>query len=82
MKQQVEREEVTEQLKADNQMEWVSQMTNIRNRATEMVNNDIIYNQQTNDGRDIYFSLPLFRIVENFKKNRYNEKNMVLNRHS
>ena len=42
--QMAEREGVTEQLKADNQMEWVAQMNNIRSRATEIVNNDIIYN--------------------------------------
>jgi len=34
---------VTEQLKADNQMEWVGLMNNIRNKATEIVNSDIIY---------------------------------------
>lgn len=44
VKQMAEREGVTEQLKADNQMEWVGRMNNIRNRATEIVNNDIIYN--------------------------------------
>lgn len=44
VKQMAEREGVTEQLKADNQMEWVAQMNNIRSRATEIVNNDIIYN--------------------------------------
>ena len=38
-----EREGVTEKLKADNQMEWVAQMNNIRNSATEIVNNDLIY---------------------------------------
>lgn len=43
VKQMAERECVTEQLKADNQMEWVVQMNNIRSRATEIVNNDIIY---------------------------------------
>ena len=37
-------EGITEQLKADNQMEWVGQMNNIRQRATEIVNHDIIYN--------------------------------------
>ena len=42
-KQMAEREGVTEQLKADNQMEWVDQMNNIRGRATEMVNTDLIY---------------------------------------
>lgn len=44
VKQMAEREGVTEQLKADNQMEWVSRMNNIRNRATEIINKEIIYN--------------------------------------
>lgn len=36
-------EGITEQLKAENQMEWVAQMNNIRNRADEIVLNDLIY---------------------------------------
>ena len=44
VKQMAERDGVTEQLKADNQMEWVARMNNIRSRATEIVNHDIIYN--------------------------------------
>ena len=44
VKQMAEHEDVTEQLKAGNQLEWVSRMNNIRIRATEIVNNDIIYN--------------------------------------
>ena len=36
-------EGITEQLKADNQMEWVRRMNNIRHRATEIVNHDLIY---------------------------------------
>ena len=43
VKQMAEREGVTEKLKADNQMEWVARMNNIRSRATETVNHDIIY---------------------------------------
>ena len=43
VKQMAEREGVTEQLKADNQMEWVGRMNNIRSRATEAVNTDLIY---------------------------------------
>ena len=43
VKQMDEREGVTEQLKADNQMEWVARMNNIRSRATETVNTDLIY---------------------------------------
>lgn len=44
VKQMAEREGVTEKLKADNQMVWVGRMNNIRSRATEIVNHDIIYN--------------------------------------
>ena len=36
------REGVTEQLKAENQMEWVCRMNNIRSRAMEIVNEEII----------------------------------------
>ncbi len=43
VKQLAEKEGVTEKLKAKNQMEWVGQMNNIRNRATEIVNTDLIY---------------------------------------
>lgn len=43
VKQMTEREGVTEQLKAENQMEWVRRMNNIRNRATEMVNAELIF---------------------------------------
>jgi hypothetical protein len=42
-KQMAEREDVTEQLKAQDQMLWVQRMNNIRDRATEIVNNDLIY---------------------------------------
>ena len=44
VKQMAESEGVTEKLKADNQMEWVARMNNIRSRATEIVNYHIIYN--------------------------------------
>ena len=43
VKQMAEAEGVTEQLKADNQMEWVGGMNNIRNRAMEIVNGELIY---------------------------------------
>ena len=43
VKQMTEREGITEQFKADNQMEWVARMNNIRQRATEIVNTEIIY---------------------------------------
>ena len=43
VKQMAEREGVTEQLKADNQMEWVGRMNSIRQRVTEIVNSELIY---------------------------------------
>ena len=43
VKQMTEREGVTEKLKADNQMEWVARMNNIKNRVTEIVLNEMIY---------------------------------------
>lgn len=43
VKQMAEREGITEKLKADNQMEWGGRMNNIRSRATEIVNADLIY---------------------------------------
>lgn len=41
--QMAEREGGTEQLKAQDQMQWVQRMNNIRDRATEIVNHDLIY---------------------------------------
>ena len=43
VKQMAEREGVSEQLKAENQMKWVGRMNNIRNRAMEIVNAELIY---------------------------------------
>ena len=43
VEQMTEREGVTEQLKAENQMEWVGAMNNIRHRATEIVNTELIF---------------------------------------
>ena len=43
VKQMAESDGVNEQLKADNQMEWVARMNNIRSIATEIVKHDIIY---------------------------------------
>ena len=42
--QLAEKEGLTEKLKADNQMLWVTRMNNIRNQATEIVNDEIVYN--------------------------------------
>ena len=43
VKQLAEREGVTEQLKAENQMEWVGKMNNILNSTLEVINAKLIY---------------------------------------
>ena len=43
VKEFAEKENVTEELKATNQMLWVQKMNNIRNRATEIVNAELIF---------------------------------------
>ena len=43
VKSLAEQERVTEKLKAENMMLWVQKMNNIRNRATEIVNVQVIY---------------------------------------
>ena len=43
VKSLAEQEQVTEKLKAENMMLWVRKMNNIRNRATEIVNEQVIY---------------------------------------
>ena len=43
VKNLVEKENVTEKLKAENQMLWAQHMNSIRNRATEVVNSYLIY---------------------------------------
>ena len=43
VKQIAEKEGVTEQLKAENQLLWVKHMNNIRNCVKDIVNNEIIF---------------------------------------
>ena len=43
VEQMAEQEGITEQLKAENQMEWVGKMNNIRQRAEEIINTELIY---------------------------------------
>ena len=42
-RQMAEREGITEQLKVQDQMLWVQRMNNIRDRAMEIVNHELIY---------------------------------------
>ena len=43
VKEYAEKEGITEQLKATNQMKWVQKMNNIRERVMEMVNSEILF---------------------------------------
>lgn len=43
VKDLAEKENVTEELKASNMMLWVQKMNNIRNRATEIVNDEVVF---------------------------------------
>ena len=43
VKQLAEKEGITETLKSENQMLWVRKMNNIRNKAMEIVNTELIY---------------------------------------
>ena len=42
IKEHAEKEGITEQLKATNQMKWVQKMNNIRERVTEIINSELI----------------------------------------
>ena len=43
VKQLAEKEGITEQLKTQDQMAWVQRMNNVRNRAEEIVNAEVIF---------------------------------------
>lgn len=43
VKQMAEREGITEKLKAENQMEWVARMNNIRDAVEEIISSELIY---------------------------------------
>lgn len=43
IKQFAERDNINEELKVNNQLEWVQMMNNCKNRAEEIVLNEIIY---------------------------------------
>ena len=43
VEQMPKKENITEELKANNQLEWVQKMNNIKNRAEEIAYNEIIY---------------------------------------
>ena len=43
MRQMTEKQGITEEMKAHDQMEWVRAVNNIRNAAEEIVHNEIIY---------------------------------------
>ena len=43
MKQYIEKENITEELKATNQMLWVQKMNYIKNSVEEIILNELIY---------------------------------------
>ena len=43
IKQMAEKENVNEELKANNQIEWVQNINNIKSRVEEIVLNEVIY---------------------------------------
>lgn len=43
VEQMAQREGITEQFKSENQMEWVGQMNNVRNRVEEIIYSELIY---------------------------------------
>ena len=43
VKEYADKEGVNEKLKADNQMLWVQKVNNISNRATEIVNAEVVF---------------------------------------
>ncbi len=45
IKQLAKQENITEELKATNQMEWVRNMNNIKNRAEEIVIKEVVYEE-------------------------------------
>ncbi len=44
VKEMSAREGVTEQLKSEDQMQWIARMNSIRDRATEIVNSELVFN--------------------------------------
>ena len=52
VKELAEKENVTEELKATDQMLWVQKINNIHNRATEIVNAELIYTVKHQGGRE------------------------------
>lgn len=43
IRERAEKEGMTEQLKSQNQLEWIQRMNNIRNAAQEIVNAEVVY---------------------------------------
>ena len=51
VRQYAEREGVTEQLKAEDMMQWVGRMNSIRSRVEEVVMREYVYEEDKNQGR-------------------------------
>ena len=51
VRQYAEREGVTEQIRAEDMMQWVGRMNSIRSRAEEVVMREYVYEENQNQGR-------------------------------
>ena len=56
VKEYADRQEVTEQLKAENQILWVQKMNNIQTCVREVVEREIIYLQEVGGASMVYGS--------------------------
>ena len=57
VEQMVEREGITEKLKAEQPMEWIGKMNALREAATEIVNTEVIFAQTKADRKVVKLSL-------------------------
>lgn len=82
VKQMAEHEGITEKQKEESQMEWVQKMNNIQNRATEIINYELIYNKQEGTS-DMAYRQPT-DIPKVFWKyfDLYRRKKITLNQYS
>ena len=84
VKQMAEYEGVTEKLKAANQMEWVQKMNNIQNKAAEIVNFELIYDEQGGTSKMICHRQTTVDIPKIFWKyyDLYRRKKITLTQYS
>lgn len=63
VKSLAEKENVTEKLKLENAMLWAQKMNSIRNRATEIINNQIIFKWEQGTADGIFSEICAFKLL-------------------